>query len=110
MRAKQGSFPPSAICMLFFSLAAGGHDCRCLPGRGRMGGRLCPLLTGTIAMKIATRPSLRRLLALDRMLREERYPNAPTAAAALEVHPHTIHRDLEFLRDSWGAPLEFSRA
>lgn len=58
-------------------------------------------------MKVASRPSLRRLLALDRMLRAGRYPNATSAATELEVHARTIHRDLEFLRDSWGAPLEF---
>jgi predicted DNA-binding transcriptional regulator YafY len=28
-------------------------------------------------------------------------------AAELDVHPRTIHRDLEFLRDSLGAPLEY---
>jgi predicted DNA-binding transcriptional regulator YafY len=59
-------------------------------------------------MNIASRPPLRRLLALDRMLREGRYPNARSAAAELEVNPRTIHRDLVFLRDSWGAPLAFS--
>src|SRR5712692_1654668 len=58
-------------------------------------------------MKAASRPPLRRLLVLDQLLRARRYPNARTAAAELEVHPRTIHRDLEFLRDSWGAPLEF---
>jgi predicted DNA-binding transcriptional regulator YafY len=59
-------------------------------------------------MNLASRPPLRRLLALDRLLRANRYPNARSAAAALEVHPRTIHRDLVFLRDSWGAPLAFS--
>jgi predicted DNA-binding transcriptional regulator YafY len=42
------------------------------------------------------------------MLRDQKYPNTRTAARELEVHPRTIHRDLVFLRDSWGAPLEFS--
>jgi predicted DNA-binding transcriptional regulator YafY len=60
-------------------------------------------------MNLASRPPLRRLLALDRMLRAGRYPNATTAGKELEVHPRTIHRDLEFLRDSWGAPLQFCR-
>jgi predicted DNA-binding transcriptional regulator YafY len=59
-------------------------------------------------MKVASRPSLRRILALDRMIRAGRYPNASVAAKVLEVNPRTVHRDLEFLRDSWGAPLEFS--
>ena len=36
---------------------------------------------------------LRRLFALDRMIRSGEYPNAHTAARALEVHPRTIYRD-----------------
>ncbi|HEV3261346.1 MAG TPA: WYL domain-containing protein [Gemmataceae bacterium] len=60
-------------------------------------------------MKIASRPPLRRLMALDGMLRAGGYPNARTAAAELDVNPRTIHRDFDFLRDSWGAPLEFCR-
>jgi predicted DNA-binding transcriptional regulator YafY len=60
-------------------------------------------------MHTASRPQLRRLAALDALLRGNRYPNSRTAAAELEVHPRTIHRDLEFLRDSWRAPLAFCR-
>jgi predicted DNA-binding transcriptional regulator YafY len=59
-------------------------------------------------MKVASRPPLRRLLALDQMIRAGRYPNASKAAHELEVNPRTVHRDLEFLRDSWGTPLAFS--
>jgi predicted DNA-binding transcriptional regulator YafY len=58
-------------------------------------------------VETASRPPLRRLLALDRMVRQGRYPNAASAGRELEVHPRTIHRDLSFLRDSFGAPLEF---
>ena len=54
-------------------------------------------------MNIASRPALRRLLVLDGMLRANRYPNARSAAAELEVNSRTIHRDLEFLR---GAGVE----
>jgi predicted DNA-binding transcriptional regulator YafY len=43
------------------------------------------------------------------MIRAGRFPNATRAAGELEVHPRTVHRDLEFLRDSLHAPLEFSR-
>jgi predicted DNA-binding transcriptional regulator YafY len=58
-------------------------------------------------MQTAVRPPLRRILALDRMIRAGTYPNARTAAAELEVHPRTVYRDLDFLRDSWGAPVAF---
>jgi predicted DNA-binding transcriptional regulator YafY len=60
-------------------------------------------------MKTASRPPLRRLLAIDQMIRSGRFPNATSAAVELEVHARTIARDLAFLRDSWGAPLEFNR-
>jgi predicted DNA-binding transcriptional regulator YafY len=60
-------------------------------------------------MKVASRPPVRRLLALDRMIRSGRYPNARTMAAELEVNPRTIYRDLDSLRDDWGAPLAFCR-
>lgn len=46
-------------------------------------------------------------MALDRMIRSGDYPNARTVACELEVDPRTVHRDLAFLRDSWGAPLEY---
>jgi predicted DNA-binding transcriptional regulator YafY len=59
-------------------------------------------------MELASRPPFRRLLTLDRLVRAGDYPNARTMASALEVHPRTVYRDLDFLRDSWGAPLEFS--
>lgn len=62
---------------------------------------------GRFAMKLASRPPLRRLLALDQMIRQRRYPNARTAARDLEVNRRTILRDLDFLRDSWGAPVEY---
>lgn len=60
-------------------------------------------------MKTAARPPLRRLLGLDRLIRAGRYPNSSSVAAELEVYPRTVLRDLEFLRDSLGAPLAFCR-
>jgi len=59
-------------------------------------------------MRIATKPLLRRLVTLDQLIRSGMYPNANSAARCLEVSPRTIHRDLDFLRDTWKAPLEFS--
>jgi predicted DNA-binding transcriptional regulator YafY len=60
-------------------------------------------------MHLATRPPLRRLLHLDRAIRAGGYPNAVALAAELEVAVRTVYRDLDLLRDGWGAPLEFCR-
>jgi predicted DNA-binding transcriptional regulator YafY len=58
-------------------------------------------------MERASRRPLRRLLDIDRLLPSGRYPNAGGVAAELEVSRRTVCRDLEFLRDSWGAPVQF---
>jgi predicted DNA-binding transcriptional regulator YafY len=60
-------------------------------------------------MHLATRPPLRRLLHLDRAIRAGGYPNAVALAAELELAVRTVYRDLDLLRDGWGAPLEFCR-
>ncbi len=49
-----------------------------------------------------------RLAVIDREIRCGRFPNAPGLARMLEVSTRTIQRDLEFLRDSLHAPLEWS--
>jgi predicted DNA-binding transcriptional regulator YafY len=61
-------------------------------------------------MHRATRPSLERFAALDRALRAGRYPNASSFAGELGVSPRTVQRDIEFLRDRWGVPIEFDPA
>jgi predicted DNA-binding transcriptional regulator YafY len=58
-------------------------------------------------MLAASRPPLARLAVIDQAVRAGDWPNARTLARRLEVHPRTIQRDLEFLRDRLGAPLEF---
>ncbi len=55
-----------------------------------------------------TRPPMYRLAVIDREIRCGRFPNAPGLARMLEVSTRTIQRDLEFLRDSLRAPLEWS--
>ena len=61
-------------------------------------------------METASRPLLRRIVALDRMIRGKEYPNSRTASLQLEVSSRTVHRDLDFLRDFLGAPIAFSRS
>ena len=59
---------------------------------------------------LITRPPLVRLMVIDREIRCGRHPSAPKLAEILEVSPRTVARDLEYLRDSLCAPLEWSAA
>lgn len=58
-------------------------------------------------MRGAARPPLVRILAIDRAVRAGAWPNARTLAQEFEVHARTIARDIAFLRDQLGAPIEF---
>lgn len=42
-------------------------------------------------------------------MRDGEYPNSESLAAALEVDSRTIQRDIAFLKDQLGAPLDFCR-
>lgn len=59
-----------------------------------------------LALKVE-RHSLFRLHKIDQLIRQKNYPNVPLMSRALEVSTRTIERDLEFLRDSLGAPLKY---
>lgn len=61
----------------------------------------------TSAIHGVSRPPLERMLRIHDALSEERYPNSNTLAAALEVNPKTILRDLEFMRDRMNLPIEW---
>lgn len=60
-------------------------------------------------MSPATRPPLRRFIAIERSIRNGEYPNAESLASVLEVDARTVQRDIAFLKDQLGAPLEFCR-
>ena len=51
-----------------------------------------------------------RLLLIDKAIRAGKYPNANTLASLAEVNPRTIQRDIEYMRDMYGAPLEYDPA
>jgi predicted DNA-binding transcriptional regulator YafY len=51
-----------------------------------------------------------RLLLIDKAVRSGKYPNTGRLAKIAEVNPRTIQRDIEYLRDMYGAPLEYSPA
>lgn len=55
------------------------------------------------------RAQLYRLVYIIRRLRDGTYPNTRTLASALEVSERTVLRDLDLLRDDWGAPIQFDR-
>jgi len=47
------------------------------------------------------------MLRIHQMLLNKRYPNAVSLARELEMSTKSIHRDLEFMRDRLGLPLEW---
>jgi len=58
-------------------------------------------------MRVSTRPALQRILVIDLVVRQQKWPNARTLARELNVVRRTIQRDIEFMRDRLAAPLEF---
>jgi proteasome accessory factor B len=50
------------------------------------------------------------MLRIHEAIRSGDYPNASTLARELEVSTKSIHRDLEFMRDRLGLPLEYDGA
>jgi len=55
------------------------------------------------------RPLWRRLQTIHHEMKDGRYPNASTLAAALGVSTKTVQRDLDYMRDELEAPIEFER-
>lgn len=54
-----------------------------------------------------TRPPLKRLYDLKALIEEGNYPNCNTLAARMEVSAKTIQRDITFMRDRLGVPVEY---
>lgn len=53
------------------------------------------------------KPQYRRLLFIDKKLREGAYPNCSSLGAEWEVSPKTIQRDIAYLTDELQAPIEY---
>lgn len=51
-----------------------------------------------------------RLMELDRRIRDGKYPNCLSFSLDWEVSQKTVQRDIDYLRDQLGAPLEYDRA
>ncbi|MCC5845541.1 MAG: WYL domain-containing protein [Verrucomicrobia bacterium] len=54
-----------------------------------------------------TKSQAERLIDLDHLLKSGRYPNCAQFAKKWEVSSKTIQRDIDFLRDRMGAPIEY---
>jgi proteasome accessory factor B len=54
-----------------------------------------------------SRPPLQRMLLLHQQLKANRFPNCRKLAEELEVATKTIQRDIDFMRDRLGLPIEY---
>lgn len=52
--------------------------------------------------------NLHRIQWIDAQIRAKRYPNSRSIAEQFEISPRQASRDIEYLRYSMGAPLEYS--
>lgn len=55
----------------------------------------------------ATRRPIHRIYVIHEAVKEGRFPNCRTLAERLEVTDKTIQRDISFMRDELGLPLEY---
>ena len=62
----------------------------------------------TAVESLRSRPPLERMLRIHQALQSGKFPNASTLAREIEVATKTIHRDIEFMRDRLGLPVEFN--
>ena len=53
------------------------------------------------------KPQYRRLLFIDRKIRDGKYPNCQTLATDYEVSPRTIQRDIDYLKFQLEAPIDY---
>ena len=54
-----------------------------------------------------SRPPLERMSKLHTELKAGRFPNCKKLAALLETSPKTIQRDIDFMRDRLGLPIDY---
>lgn len=55
----------------------------------------------------ASRPALFRIYRIHEAIRAGGFPNCSSIASALEVTPKTIQRDVSYMRDMLGLPIEY---
>lgn len=60
-------------------------------------------------MPFSTRPPMGRIMEIDYLLGQRRYPNGPQLAERLEVNIRTVYRDIDYMRYRLQAPIGFDR-
>ena len=58
--------------------------------------------------KVPGRNTLRRIYQIDSLIRSGRYPNVPELAQRLETSIRTVEKDIEYLKNYFFAPLQYS--
>jgi len=53
------------------------------------------------------RPPLDRMLRIHQELQADKFPNASSLGNQMEISTKTVHRDVEFMRDRLGLPIEW---
>src|SRR6476646_9333371 len=56
-----------------------------------------------------SRPPLARMMQLHAQLQARKFPNCRKLAHELEVSTKTIQRDIDFMRDQLGLPIEYDQ-
>jgi predicted DNA-binding transcriptional regulator YafY len=69
--------------------------------------KLSGLLQKEKADRGFSRPPLQRMMRLHAALKARRFPNCQKIAAELEVSAKTIQRDIDFMRDRLGLPIDY---
>lgn len=64
-------------------------------------------MQASAVVSLHSRPPLERMLHIHKAIRAGNFPNATRLAAELEVSTKSIHRDIEFMRDRLGLPIEY---
>ena len=57
--------------------------------------------------EVHARPPLERMLRIHQAIQAGKYPNATSLSQEIEVVTKTIHRDIAFMRERMGLPIEF---
>ena len=63
--------------------------------------------SGKSVSLLHSRPPLERMMRIHQAITSGKYPNATKLAAEIEVVTKTIHRDIDFMRERMGLPIEY---